>query len=181
MLTSVNIYKFLSRRPWIVSRRVSQWWQFYDMNKSFLSLARTVKDYFRLASLFIQWSSNKLMVSWMKWITFPLVPIFLLYFRSVRWDMSNVNLISILRSNLSVKGDFVSVTIPKMELKLVHQQGQFIKTFTRHSVIYKCCYCFHTLTKTIATLVNQGHPTEIFPKISVRKTIWELEFSEHLL
>ena len=72
--------------------------------------------------------------------------------RSVRWDMSNVN-ISILRSNLSVKGDFVNVTIPKMQLKLVHQQGQFIKTFTRHSVIYKCCYCFHTLTKTIATLI----------------------------
>ena len=66
--------------------------------------------------------------------------------------MSNVN-ISILRSNLSVKGDFVNVTIPKMQLKLVHQQGQFIKTFTRHSVIYKCCYCFHTLTKTIATLI----------------------------
>ena len=39
--------------------------------------------------------------------------------RSVRWDMSNVN-ISISRSYLSVKGDFVSVTIPKMELKLVH-------------------------------------------------------------
>ena len=27
----------------------------------------------------------------------------------------------------------------------------------------------------------QGHPTAIFGKISVRKTIWELEFSEHLL
>ena len=39
--------------------------------------------------------------------------------RSVRWDMSNVN-ISISRSYLSVKGDFASVTIPKMELKLVH-------------------------------------------------------------
>ena len=64
--------------------------------------------------------------------------------RSVRWDMSNVN-ISILRSNLSLKGDFVNVTIPKMELKLVHQQGQFIKTFTRYNVIYKCCYCFHTI------------------------------------
>ena len=76
----VKISKFLSRRPWIASRRVSQWCQFCDMNKSFLSLARTVKDYFRLASLFIQWSSNKLMVSWMKWITLPLVPIFLLYF-----------------------------------------------------------------------------------------------------
>ena len=35
----------------------------YDMKKSFLSLARTVKDYFRLASVFVQWSSNKLMVS----------------------------------------------------------------------------------------------------------------------
>ena len=28
---------------------------------------------------------------------------------------------------------------------------------------------------------EQGHPTAIFGKISVRKTIWELEFSEHLL
>ena len=28
---------------------------------------------------------------------------------------------------------------------------------------------------------NQGHPTAIFGKISVRKTIWDLEFSEHLL
>ena len=66
--------------------------------------------------------------------------------RSVRWDMSNVN-ISILRSNLLLKGDlsFVNVTIPKMELKLVHQQGHFIKTFTRYNVIYKCCYCFHTI------------------------------------
>ena len=27
----------------------------------------------------------------------------------------------------------------------------------------------------------QGHPTTIFGKISVRKTIWDLEFSEHLL
>ena len=27
----------------------------------------------------------------------------------------------------------------------------------------------------------QGHPTAIFGKISVRKTIWDLEFSEHLL
>ena len=27
----------------------------------------------------------------------------------------------------------------------------------------------------------RGHPTTIFGKISVRKTIWELEFSEHLL
>ena len=27
----------------------------------------------------------------------------------------------------------------------------------------------------------QGHPTTIFGKISVRKTIWNLEFSEHLL
>ena len=66
--------------------------------------------------------------------------------RSVRWDMSNVYF-GILRSNynLSIKGDFVNVTIPKMELKLVHQQGQFIKTFTRYNVIYKCCYCFHTI------------------------------------
>ena len=68
--------------------------------------------------------------------------------RSVRWDMSNVN-ISILRSYLSVKGDFVNVTIPKMELKLVHQQGQFIKTFTRYNVIYKCCYCFHTIKQKL--------------------------------
>ena len=28
---------------------------------------------------------------------------------------------------------------------------------------------------------RQGHPTAIFRKISVRKTIWELEFSEYLL
>ena len=28
---------------------------------------------------------------------------------------------------------------------------------------------------------SQGHPTTIFGKISVRKTIWDLEFSEHLL
>ena len=28
---------------------------------------------------------------------------------------------------------------------------------------------------------RQGHPTTIFGKISVRKTIWDLEFSEHLL
>ena len=27
----------------------------------------------------------------------------------------------------------------------------------------------------------QGHPTAIFGKTSVRKTIWELEFSDHLL
>ena len=27
----------------------------------------------------------------------------------------------------------------------------------------------------------QGHPTTIFGKTSVRKTIWDLEFSEHLL
>ena len=27
----------------------------------------------------------------------------------------------------------------------------------------------------------QGHPTTIFGKISVRKTVWDLEFSEHLL
>ena len=33
-----------------------------------------------------------------------------------------------------------------------------------------------TLTRSV-----QGHPTAIFGKISVRKTIWELEFSEHLL
>ena len=46
--------------------------------------------------------------------------------RSVRWDMSYVN-INILRSNLSVNGDFVNVTVPKMQLKLVHKQGQFIK------------------------------------------------------
>ena len=31
------------------------------------------------------------------------------------------------------------------------------------------------------TPITQGHPTTIFGKISVRKTIWELEFSEHLL
>ena len=73
--------------------------------------------------------------------------------RSPRWDMSNVNF-SILRSNLSVKGDLLNATIPKMKLKLVHQQGQFIRTFARHSVIYKCCYCFHTLKQYIATLVN---------------------------
>ena len=32
-------------------------------------------------------------------------------------------------------------------------------------------------------LIRQGHPTTIFEKISVRirKTIWDLEFSEHLL
>ena len=30
-------------------------------------------------------------------------------------------------------------------------------------------------------LLEQGHPTAIFGKISVRKTIWDLEFSEHLL
>ena len=30
-------------------------------------------------------------------------------------------------------------------------------------------------------LLRQGHPTTIFGKISVRKTIWDLEFSEHLL
>ena len=29
--------------------------------------------------------------------------------------------------------------------------------------------------------MEQGHPTAIFGKISVRKTIWDLEFSEHLL
>ena len=29
--------------------------------------------------------------------------------------------------------------------------------------------------------IKQGHPTAIFGKISVRKTIWDLEFSEHLL
>ena len=29
--------------------------------------------------------------------------------------------------------------------------------------------------------LKQGHPTTIFGKISVRKTIWDLEFSEHLL
>ena len=28
---------------------------------------------------------------------------------------------------------------------------------------------------------KQGHPTAIFGKMSVRKTIWDLEFSEHLL
>ena len=28
---------------------------------------------------------------------------------------------------------------------------------------------------------TQGHPTTIFEKTSVRKTIWDLEFSEHLL
>ena len=46
--------------------------------------------------------------------------------RSVRWDMINVN-ISILRSYLSVKGDFVDVTKPKMEHTLVHQQGNLLK------------------------------------------------------
>ena len=29
--------------------------------------------------------------------------------------------------------------------------------------------------------VEQEHPTTIYGKISVRKTIWDLEFSEHLL
>ena len=33
----------------------------------------------------------------------------------------------------------------------------------------------------VSTFTSQGHPTVIFGKISVRKTIWELEFSEHLL
>ena len=30
-------------------------------------------------------------------------------------------------------------------------------------------------------IFTQGHPTAIFGKISVRNTIWDLEFSEHLL
>ena len=30
-------------------------------------------------------------------------------------------------------------------------------------------------------MISQGHPTTIFGKISVRNTIWDLEFSEHLL
>ena len=30
-------------------------------------------------------------------------------------------------------------------------------------------------------LLLEGHPTVIFGKISVPKTIWELEFSEHLV
>ena len=30
-------------------------------------------------------------------------------------------------------------------------------------------------------LAEQGHPTTIFGRISVRKTIWDLEFSKHLL
>ena len=33
----------------------------------------------------------------------------------------------------------------------------------------------------ISSKLNQGHPTTIFVKISVRKTISDLEFSEHLL
>ena len=32
-----------------------------------------------------------------------------------------------------------------------------------------------------SAVIVQGHPTAIFGKISVRKTIWDLEFSEHLL
>ena len=36
--------------------------------------------------------------------------------------------------------------------------------------------CIHNSLVTL-----QGHPTTIFGKISVRKTIWDLEFSEHLL
>ena len=35
--------------------------------------------------------------------------------------------------------------------------------------------------ETDLILNHQGHPTAIFGKISVRKTIWELAFSEHLL
>ena len=36
-------------------------------------------------------------------------------------------------------------------------------------------------TRVVHRVREQGHPTAIFGKISVRKTIWELEFSEHLL
>ena len=66
--------------------------------------------------------------------------------------MSNVYF-GILRSNynLSIKGDFVNVTIPKMELKLVHQQGQFIRTFTRRNLQVLLLFSY---SKTIATLVN---------------------------
>ena len=33
----------------------------------------------------------------------------------------------------------------------------------------------------VTTKLSQGHPTSIFGKKPVRKTIWDLEFSEHLL
>jgi len=37
------------------------------------------------------------------------------------------------------------------------------------------------LQQNSSVTIQQGHPTTIFGKISVRKTIWDLEFSEHLL
>ena len=42
--------------------------------------------------------------------------------------------------------------------------------------LYSCVKCLGLYT----ICEVQGHPTTIFGKISVRKTIWELEFSEHL-
>ena len=50
-------------------------------------------------------------------------------------------------------------------------------SFTRISVSI-----WNSIPHSVKTLnLPQGHPTAIFGKISVRKTIWELEFSEHLL
>ena len=37
------------------------------------------------------------------------------------------------------------------------------------------------VTLIVSKPESQGHPTTIFGEISVRKTIWDLEFSEHLL
>ena len=45
-------------------------------------------------------------------------------------------------------------------------------------LIARCCY---DAVCTLVYSLYQGHPTTIFGKISVRKTILELEFSKHLL
>ena len=48
-----------------------------------------------------------------------------------------------------------------------------LTTFDNHKASFDNNIIFITFMR--------GHPTTIFGKISVRKTIWDLEFSEHLL
>ena len=63
------------------------------------------------------------------------------------------------------------------------QSKKFIKSgFQTQRYNHKNCYNWSMQAGPLyASLVKQGHPTAIFGKISVRKMIWDLEFSEHLL
>ena len=85
------------------------------------------------------------------------------------WPLAVLSRIRVIRANAAIHLKWLPTGLIVSEIKTLKTEGTI-----KHKETLEVLEMHSQYTP-------QGHPTAIFGKISDRKTIWDLEFSEHLL